>query len=53
MRMYTDPRGGAYEQVIDLAISNSECFVLGRRFQPIWRYGTGTQVFWRRWSLIC
>lgn len=28
MRMYTDPRGEAYEQVIDLAIRNSECFVL-------------------------
>lgn len=28
MRMYTDPRGEAYKQVIDLAIQNSECFVL-------------------------
>lgn len=28
MRMYTDPRGEAYKQVIDLAISNSEYFVL-------------------------
>ncbi|MCR8660125.1 leucine-rich repeat domain-containing protein [Paenibacillus endoradicis] len=28
MRMYTDPRGEAYNQVIDLAIQNSECFVL-------------------------
>jgi len=26
--MYTDPRGEAYEQVIDLAIRNSACFVL-------------------------
>lgn len=31
MRMYTDPRGRAYEQVIDLAIANSECFVLGEK----------------------
>lgn len=31
MRMYTDPRGEAYEQVIDLAVRNSECFVLGER----------------------
>ncbi|WP_246320702.1 hypothetical protein [Paenibacillus germinis] len=31
MRMYTDPRGEAYEQVIDLAIRNSECFVLGEK----------------------
>jgi len=28
MRMYTDPRGEAYKQVIDLAIQNSDCFVL-------------------------
>ncbi|WP_147381797.1 leucine-rich repeat domain-containing protein [Paenibacillus nanensis] len=28
MRFYTDPRGEAYEQVIDLAINHSECFVL-------------------------
>jgi hypothetical protein len=28
MRMYTDSRGEAYEQVIDLAILNTECFVL-------------------------
>lgn len=33
MRMYTDPRGEAYEQVIDLAIRNSECFVLGEKIQ--------------------
>lgn len=31
MRMYTDPRGEAYRQVIDLAIGNSECFVLGEK----------------------
>ncbi|MWC29910.1 leucine-rich repeat domain-containing protein [Paenibacillus sp. MMS18-CY102] len=31
MRMYTDPKGEAYEQVIDLAIRNSECFVLGEK----------------------
>lgn len=31
MRMYTEPKGKAYEQVIDLAIRNSECFVLGER----------------------
>ncbi|RUS45365.1 leucine-rich repeat domain-containing protein [Cohnella sp. AR92] len=31
MRMYTDPKGEAYEQVIDLAIQNSECFVLGEK----------------------
>ncbi|MFD2117898.1 leucine-rich repeat domain-containing protein [Paenibacillus yanchengensis] len=28
MRMYKEPRGEAYELVIDLAIWNSECFVL-------------------------
>ncbi|MCR2804655.1 leucine-rich repeat domain-containing protein [Paenibacillus soyae] len=28
MRLYTDPRGEAYEQAIDLAIRTSECFVL-------------------------
>ncbi|WP_127529423.1 leucine-rich repeat domain-containing protein [Paenibacillus kobensis] len=31
MRMYTDPKGTAYEQVIDLAIQNSEYFVLGEK----------------------
>lgn len=31
MRMYTDPKGEAYERVIDLAIRNSECFVLGEK----------------------
>ncbi|MGO4106432.1 leucine-rich repeat domain-containing protein [Paenibacillus sp. YAF4_2] len=31
MRMYTDARGEAYEQLIDLAIRNSECFVLGEK----------------------
>ncbi|MCM3782433.1 hypothetical protein M3231_05575 [Neobacillus mesonae] len=31
MRMYTDPRGESYPQVIDLAIQNSECFVLGEK----------------------
>ncbi|CAM3399433.1 leucine-rich repeat domain-containing protein [Paenibacillus lupini] len=31
MRMYTDPRGEAYKQLIDLAIRNSECFVLGEK----------------------
>ncbi|MFC5448480.1 leucine-rich repeat domain-containing protein [Paenibacillus aestuarii] len=31
MRMYTDPKGEAYEQVIDLAIRSSECFVLGEK----------------------
>lgn len=31
MRLYTDPRGEAYEQVIDLAIQNSEFFVLGEK----------------------
>ncbi|GMK37234.1 hypothetical protein PCCS19_02870 [Paenibacillus sp. CCS19] len=31
MRMYTDPKGEAYEQIIDLAIRNSECFVLGEK----------------------
>ncbi|MBD0384656.1 leucine-rich repeat domain-containing protein [Paenibacillus sedimenti] len=31
MRMYTDPKGEAYEQVIDLAIRKSECFVLGEK----------------------
>lgn len=29
LRMYTDPKGEAYKQVIDLAIENSECFVFG------------------------
>lgn len=31
MRLHTDPRGEAYEQVIDLAIQNSEFFVLGEK----------------------
>lgn len=31
MRLYTDPKGEAYEQVIDLAIRNSEFFVLGEK----------------------
>lgn len=31
MRMYTDPRGEAYQQIIDLAIRNSESFVLAER----------------------
>ncbi|PWW00759.1 hypothetical protein DFQ01_112112 [Paenibacillus cellulosilyticus] len=31
MRMYTDPKGEAYEQIVDLAIRNSECFVLGEK----------------------
>lgn len=31
IRMYTDPRGEAYEQIIDLAIQNSESFVLGEK----------------------
>ncbi|MUG43573.1 leucine-rich repeat domain-containing protein [Paenibacillus woosongensis] len=31
MRLYTDPRGEAYERVIDLAIQNSEFFVLGEK----------------------
>lgn len=31
MRMYTDPKGEAYEQVIDLGIRNSEYFVLGEK----------------------
>lgn len=31
MKMYTDPKGDAYEQLIDLAIRNSESFVLGER----------------------
>ncbi|MBD3919451.1 leucine-rich repeat domain-containing protein [Paenibacillus sp. PR3] len=31
MRMYTDPKGEAYELIIDLAIRNSECFVLGEK----------------------
>ncbi|MFB5761922.1 leucine-rich repeat domain-containing protein [Paenibacillus medicaginis] len=29
--MYTDPRGEAYEQIIDLAIQKSESFVLGEK----------------------
>ncbi|WP_438449036.1 leucine-rich repeat domain-containing protein [Gorillibacterium sp. sgz5001074] len=31
MRMYTDPKGDAYEQVIELAIQNSKWFVLGEK----------------------
>lgn len=31
MRMYTEPKGQAYEQIIDLAIQNSNCFVLGEK----------------------
>ncbi|MGN7763715.1 leucine-rich repeat domain-containing protein [Paenibacillus sp. 22594] len=31
MRLYTDPRDKAYEQVIDLAIRNSKWFVLGEK----------------------
>lgn len=31
MRIYSDPKGKAYEQVIDLAIQNSEFFVLGEK----------------------
>ncbi|MNJ38568.1 Leucine Rich repeats (2 copies) [compost metagenome] len=31
MRLYTDPRGEAYEQIIDLAIQNSEFIVLGEK----------------------
>lgn len=31
MRMYTDPKGKAYEEVIDLAIRNSKWFVLGEK----------------------
>lgn len=31
MRMYTDPKGEAYELVIDLAIRNSNWFVLGKK----------------------
>lgn len=31
MKLYTDPSGIAYEQVIDLAIRNSDWFVLGEK----------------------
>ncbi|CAN7541792.1 leucine-rich repeat domain-containing protein [Paenibacillus sp. LjRoot153] len=40
MRMYTDPKGEAYEQVIDLAIRNSECFVLSER---LWHLADGEE----------
>ncbi|MBB3114329.1 hypothetical protein FHS18_006450 [Paenibacillus phyllosphaerae] len=32
MQMYTDPKGEAYRQVIDLAIRNSEFFILGEKY---------------------
>ncbi|MGO4500924.1 leucine-rich repeat domain-containing protein [Paenibacillus sp. 2RAB27] len=38
MRMHTDPKGDAYAQVIDLAIRNSECFVLSER---LWHLADG------------
>jgi len=45
MRMYTDPRGEAYEQVIDLAIRKSECFVL-KIWNPVGMVrGNYTRVF--------
>ncbi|KRE59747.1 leucine-rich repeat domain-containing protein [Paenibacillus sp. Soil750] len=40
MRMHTDPKGDAYAQVIDLAIRNSECFVLSER---LWHLADGEQ----------
>ncbi|OAS16447.1 hypothetical protein A8708_20810 [Paenibacillus oryzisoli] len=38
--MYTDPRGEAYKQVIDLAIRNSACFVLSER---LWHTAEGAE----------
>ncbi|MDO7907777.1 hypothetical protein Q5741_15300 [Paenibacillus sp. JX-17] len=32
MQLYTDPRGQAYQQVIDVAVQHSEYFVLGEKF---------------------
>lgn len=31
MKLYSDPKGEAYKQIIDLAIQNSACFVLGEK----------------------
>jgi hypothetical protein len=42
MRMHTDPKGEAYEQVIDLAIRNSECFVLSER---LWHLADGSRSY--------
>ncbi|MEF2246482.1 leucine-rich repeat domain-containing protein [Paenibacillus sp. IITD108] len=44
MRMYTDPKGKAYEQVIDLAIRNSECFVLREKIPANTVRGQYTRV---------
>lgn len=43
MKLYTDPRGEAYRQVIDLAILNSECFVLGEKI-PADMLGQGRYI---------
>ncbi|MDO7907775.1 leucine-rich repeat domain-containing protein [Paenibacillus sp. JX-17] len=32
MQLYTDPRGQAYQQIIDVAVQHSEYFVLGEKF---------------------
>lgn len=45
MRMYTDPKGEAYEQVIDLAIRNSESFVLSER---LWHLADGEEKLYTR-----
>ncbi|WP_424765546.1 hypothetical protein [Paenibacillus sp. sgz302251] len=45
MRMYTDPKGEAYKQVIDLAIRNSECFVLGEKIPADVVRGHYTSIF--------
>ena len=42
MRLYTDPKGEAYEQVVDLAISKSEYFVLKVRSANSWLTGQAT-----------
>ncbi|MBT2288504.1 leucine-rich repeat domain-containing protein [Paenibacillus albidus] len=44
MRLYTDPRGEAYEQTIDLAIRNTECFVLGEKIPADVGRGRHTSV---------
>lgn len=40
IRMYTDPKGEAYKQVIDIAIRNSACFVLSER---LWHLAEGEE----------
>ncbi|MNI27289.1 Leucine Rich repeats (2 copies) [compost metagenome] len=44
MRLYTDPKGEAYKQVIDLAIRNSDFFVLGEKIPADAARGRYTSV---------